>query len=227
MTDCMSPAFRSIRAESMVCTRLPDVLVQLELEASVKRTAFTPDTHAAGRFCEPACTNGTFGILSLFCPVNRSAVSAGNRVHARTVTSIRLTPRRFRGFALERRRLGRSGVNMQAASRAPNRYFEPARHRQLLQLTTVNNIRSTATASNGSMSAASSTWLPPAVSLDYYPLPNHGFRLSPGVMLYNKNQVSAGRRTLPGGSAALHSTHTTYYSAIRATRYRCQRATSA
>jgi hypothetical protein len=43
------------------------------------------------------------------------------------------------------------------------------------------------------------------VSLDVYPFPNHGFRLSPGVMLYNENQISASGLSSPGASMTLGS----------------------
>ena len=38
------------------------------------------------------------------------------------------------------------------------------------------------------------------VSLDYYPFPKHGFRLSPGALLYNQNTISA-TGTLAGGNS--------------------------
>lgn len=49
------------------------------------------------------------------------------------------------------------------------------------------------------------------VSLDYYPFPTHGFRLSPGVMLYNQNGITANATTASNTSFTLNGTQ--YYSA--------------
>lgn len=46
--------------------------------------------------------------------------------------------------------------------------------------------------------------------IDFYPFPNHGFRLSPGVMLHNENQVS-GTFVVNGGTS-LSLNNVKYYS---------------
>ena len=38
-------------------------------------------------------------------------------------------------------------------------------------------------------------------SLDFYPLPNHGFRLSPGAIFYNQNRITA-TGIAPAGKAS-------------------------
>ena len=47
-------------------------------------------------------------------------------------------------------------------------------------------------------------------SLDYYPFPSHGFRLSPGMLFYNNNQITAGAIGANGSSITLNSDK--YYS---------------
>jgi hypothetical protein len=48
-------------------------------------------------------------------------------------------------------------------------------------------------------------------SVDFYPFPNHGFRISPGVLFYNQNQLTAAANAPGGTSFTLNGT--TYYSA--------------
>ncbi|MGC1461914.1 MAG: hypothetical protein WA802_06910 [Terracidiphilus sp.] len=45
------------------------------------------------------------------------------------------------------------------------------------------------------------------VSVDYYPFPTHGFRLSPGLLFYNDNQIKGGATGLSGSSIVLNSTN--------------------
>ncbi len=47
-------------------------------------------------------------------------------------------------------------------------------------------------------------------SVDYYPFPTHGLRLSPGMLFYNQNSVSATALATAGASFTLNSV--TYYS---------------
>jgi len=46
--------------------------------------------------------------------------------------------------------------------------------------------------------------------LDYYPFPNHGFRVSPGALFYNQNNISASAIAAGGTSFTLNSQK--YYS---------------
>lgn len=47
-------------------------------------------------------------------------------------------------------------------------------------------------------------------SLDVYPFPSHGLRVSPGVLFYNSSQASGTFNSAPGSSFTLN--HVTYYS---------------
>lgn len=42
------------------------------------------------------------------------------------------------------------------------------------------------------------------VSLDYYPFPTHGFRLSPGAMLFNQNEITANAIGTAGSNISLN-----------------------
>lgn len=48
-------------------------------------------------------------------------------------------------------------------------------------------------------------------SVDFYPFPNHGWRLSPGMLFYNQNEVTANGIVTPGNSITLNDED--YYSA--------------
>jgi hypothetical protein len=49
-----------------------------------------------------------------------------------------------------------------------------------------------------------------STAIDLYPFANHGFRISPGALLYNQNAASANFSVTPGQSFTLNNT--TYYS---------------
>ena len=76
------------------------------------------------------------------------------------------------------------GVNMQAATNL-NRYLNVRGTGNFLNYT-VNNI-----STNGFNVNAKLNFATAGASLDLYPFPNHGFRLSPGALFYNQNLVSA------------------------------------
>jgi hypothetical protein len=95
------------------------------------------------------------------------------------------------------------GINMQAATnvnqhlnvRGTGNYFNY----------TVNNITT-----NGFNVSGKANFATGGVSLDYYPFPSHGFRLSPGVLFYNQNQITASGVGATGSSISLNSVK--YYS---------------
>ncbi|MDR3752165.1 MAG: hypothetical protein P4K94_11845 [Terracidiphilus sp.] len=95
------------------------------------------------------------------------------------------------------------GINMQAATnvnqhlnvRATGNYFNY----------TVDNISTNGFNVNGKVNFATG-----GVALDYYPFPSHGFRLSPGVLFYNQNQIGASGVGATGSSITLSGTK--YYS---------------
>jgi hypothetical protein len=97
------------------------------------------------------------------------------------------------------------GVNMQAATnvnpylnvRGVGNYFKYS----------VNNIKVNGNnGSNGIDVSGDLNFASMGMALDYYPFPRHGWRLSPGLMLYNQNGVSAAGQSTPGTSITLGST---------------------
>jgi len=95
------------------------------------------------------------------------------------------------------------GINMQAATnvdrhlnlRGTGNYFNY----------TVNNINASGFNLDGNVNFATA-----GVALDYYPFPKHGFRLSPGALFYNQNQISAIATAAGGTSITLNDVK--YYS---------------
>jgi hypothetical protein len=101
--------------------------------------------------------------------------------------------------------VGAMGINMQAAVEA-NRHLNIRGIGNYFSYT-VNNIKvSGGNGANGVNASASLNFATAGVALDYYPWPNHGFRLSPGVMLYNQNVISASGTSSTGNSITLNST---------------------
>ncbi|MGA9071959.1 MAG: hypothetical protein WB424_16980 [Terracidiphilus sp.] len=76
------------------------------------------------------------------------------------------------------------GVNMQASTNL-NRYLN-LRGTGNYFTYTANNLNVNNFDVNGKVNLATA-----GVSVDYFPFPNHGFRISPGVLFYNQNGVSA------------------------------------
>ena len=95
------------------------------------------------------------------------------------------------------------GVNMQAATNL-NRYLNVRGTGNFLNYT-VNNI-----STNGFNVNAKLNFATAGASLDLYPFPNHGFRLSPGALFYNQNLVSANVSVANGTKLTLGNQ--TYYS---------------
>jgi hypothetical protein len=89
------------------------------------------------------------------------------------------------------------GINMQAATnvnqhlnvRATGNYFNY----------NINNFSTNGFGVNGKANFATG-----GVALDYYPFPSHGFRLSPGVLFYNQNQVTANGVGTTGSDISLN-----------------------
>jgi hypothetical protein len=101
------------------------------------------------------------------------------------------------------------GVNMQAATNV-NRYLN-LRGTGNYFTYTVNGITvNSSGGANGINISGKLDFNSAGVSLDYYPFPKHGFRLSPGAILNNKNQVTASGVAAGGNSFTLGSQ--TYYS---------------
>ena len=104
--------------------------------------------------------------------------------------------------------IGIGGINMQAAVEA-NRYLNIRGIGNYFTYS-VNNIKVGGSGSSGSDVSGKLNFAEAGIALDYYPWPNHGFRLSPGVTLYNGNGASATGAMSAGSSITLGSTK--YYS---------------
>ncbi len=98
------------------------------------------------------------------------------------------------------------GINMQVAVNA-NRYINIRGTGNFFNYS-LNNISTNGMLVSGKLNFASA-----GVSVDFYPFPFHGFRLSPGVLFYNQNQVSASV-TAPGGTSFTLDDYTYYSSKV-------------
>ena len=94
------------------------------------------------------------------------------------------------------------GVNMQVAVNA-SRYINLRGVGNRFNYN-VNNISTNGLNINGKLNFATA-----GASVDFYPFPNHGFRLSPGALFYNQNNVAADVTVAGGTSFTLNGV--TYY----------------
>jgi len=90
------------------------------------------------------------------------------------------------------------GVNLQAAFNL-NRYMNLRVSGNVFHYS-VNNISTNGFTLDGNLNLAAV-----GVSLDYFPFPNHGFRVSPGLLVYNQNGVSASATVAGGTSFTLNN----------------------
>ena len=91
------------------------------------------------------------------------------------------------------------GVNLQAATNI-NQYLNLRGMGNFFNYS-VNNITVSNFSLDGKVSFATG-----GAALDYYPFPNHGFRLSPGVLFYNGNQITATATGADGSDIKLNGT---------------------
>ena len=96
------------------------------------------------------------------------------------------------------------GVNLQAATNV-NRYLNLRGYGNVLNYS-INNISTNGFEVSGKLNMATA-----GVSLDYYPFPTHGLRLSPGLLFYNQNRVSA--TVVAAGGTSFNLNDVKYYSA--------------
>src|SRR6202034_765745 len=117
-------------------------------------------------------------------------------------------PRPFSRLAL-RGGISAMGITMQAATnagphlkvRTVGNYFNYS----------VNNIKiDGGGGSNGVNVSGKLNFASLATALDYYPFPRHGWRLSPGILLFNQNGIAASGASAAGTSITLGSQQ--YYS---------------
>jgi hypothetical protein len=99
--------------------------------------------------------------------------------------------------------VGVMGVNLQAATNI-NRHLNLRGSGNVFNYT-VNDITVSDFNLDAKLNYASA-----GVSLDYYPFPTHGLRLSPGVLFYNKNQITGNATGASGTSIKLNDVE--YYS---------------
>ncbi len=95
------------------------------------------------------------------------------------------------------------GINLQAAVIA-NRYINLRGTGNFFNYS-LTNIKMNGLDVSGKLNFATA-----GTSVDFYPFPNHGFRISPGAMFYNQNQVAA-TVVAPGGTSFTLDGYT-YYS---------------
>ncbi len=157
-----------------------------------------------------------FVLLLLFAPVavtaqtSPSATGApeGGTQSAPANTVGAAAPKPFSRLALGGG-IGLGGINLQAAVEA-NRYLNIRGIGNVFSYSVKNiNINGSGGGSGVDVSGTLN-FAEAGVALDYYPWPNHGFRLSPGLTFYNENGATASGTTTPGASITLNST--TYYS---------------
>ena len=99
--------------------------------------------------------------------------------------------------------VGVMGVNLQAATNI-NRHLNLRGTGNVFNYT-VNDIKVSDFNLDAKVNFASA-----GVSLDYYPFPTHGLRLSPGVLFYNQNQITANASGTSGSDIKLNDVE--YYS---------------
>ena len=97
------------------------------------------------------------------------------------------------------------GVNLQAATNV-NRYINVRAVGNYFSYT-VTNVTTNGLTANGKLSFATA-----GASVDFYPFPNHGLRLSPGVLFLNDNAVTANITVTGGTSFRLNGVE--YYSSV-------------
>ena len=99
--------------------------------------------------------------------------------------------------------VGLMGVNLQAAVYA-NRYMSLRGTGNIFDYT-LNNLAINSYTVNGTLHFATG-----AASVDFFPFPSHGFRVSPGVMFHNENYASANVAVAGGTKLSLNNID--YYS---------------
>lgn len=94
------------------------------------------------------------------------------------------------------------GINLQAATNI-NRYLNIRGVGNVFSYS-VNNVKVGGSGgSNGANVSGNLKFASAGASLDYYPFPKHGFRLSPGAILYNQNKITASGAMAAGNSISL------------------------
>ena len=148
-------------------------------------------------------------ILAATSPlISQSSNTPNNQPLAKTTkktankAEVRLKP--FSAFAFGGG-ISAMGVNVQASTNL-NRYLNLRGTGNYFNYT-VNNITTNSSGgANGLSLTGKLNFATAGASLDLFPFPKHGFRLSPGVLLYNQNQISASATAAPKTSFTLNNT---------------------
>jgi hypothetical protein len=137
-------------------------------------------------------------------PIN-SAETSADKVHAATVRKSPTQEVQMHPFSQLGVGVGFSlmGINLQAATNI-NQNLNLRAAGNIFKYTE-NNISTKGFNIDAKLNMGTA-----GLSLDYYPFPTRGLRISPGLLFYNQNTVSADVTVEDGGSFRLN--HVTYYS---------------
>jgi hypothetical protein len=102
------------------------------------------------------------------------------------------------------------GVNLSATTYV-NRYLNVRGTGNIFSYS-IDNISTNGLNISGNLNLASA-----GVSADFYPFPNHGFRLSPGLLFYNANEVTGTVEEQSGSSFTFNGTSYTSTSTVTGT----------
>lgn len=150
----------------------------------------------------------TLALLASFAGLPASPAAAQVAASPVSRAAANVPPAPFSRLALSGG-IGANGINMQAAVEA-NRYFNIRGIGNYFSYTVSNITINNNNGSNGINVSGNLKFATAGAAADLYPFPNHGFRLSPGVIFYNQNQVTATGATTPGTSFTFGSQK--YYS---------------
>jgi hypothetical protein len=127
---------------------------------------------------------------SNFYPSLSSALGAGQSTASPVAkAAVSASPAPFSRLALSGG-IGANGINMQAAVNA-NRYLNIRGIGNYFSYTVSNFTIDNSNGSNGISVGGNLKFATAGAALDVYPFPNHGWRLSPGAVLYNQNAATA------------------------------------
>ncbi len=158
-----------------LCSKVADAIARFAGESTgdiVKRLAcfstLTLMAASAGLFAQSASSNldsSPSPAQVAASPVSKAAANAAPAPFSRLALSVGV---------------GANGINFQAAVEA-NRYINIRGVGNYFSYT-LSNIKSNGVTASGSLNLATA-----GVTVDLYPFPNHGWRLSPGLLFYNQN----------------------------------------
>jgi hypothetical protein len=167
--------------------RIPVLLSLLILAAASALPAQSPSTPAAK-------TSSARAAKPTAAQTAQSAAAAKKAAQKNKKAEVHLTP--FSSIAFGGG-MSLMGVNMQASTNL-NRYLNLRGTGNYFNYT-ASNISTNGFDLTGKVNMATA-----GVSLDYFPFPSHGFRLSPGMLFYNQNGITATATPQPGKSFSLN-----------------------